>query len=196
MLNKKAKVIAPVESKEILNLLPTRTGLDVLELAAGIGRFTSVLAREGAKSVLAIDLIDAFCAENRKANADNSNVEVQCADVKDLRLAGESVDLVFSNWLFMYLSDEDVVAVFNRIVHWLRPGGHFFLRESCDQPSSTSILSGVDENPTIYRSMEDYDNLLAELDLKVEKSGMVQAYVEMENLTNQRYWLLRKHPKQ
>jgi len=197
LLNKEAKSIAPVDAKEILSLLPTRVGLDVVELGAGIGRFTTVIAQEEAKSVFAVDLTEAFCEENRKANVNKSNVVVHCADVKDLDLPDESVDLVFANWLFMYLDDEDVAAVFKGISQWLRPGGHFFLRESCDKPSSTSVLSEMGENPTIYRSKEDYDEMLAALDLTVEKSGVVRTYLEIENLTNQKYWLLRKgHSKQ
>jgi len=192
LLNKEAKSIAPVDAKEILSLLPTRVGLDVVELGAGIGRFTTVIAQEEAKSVFAVDLTEAFCEENRKANVNKSNVVVHCADVKDLDLPDESVDLVFANWLFMYLDDEDVAAVFKGISQWLRPGGHFFLRESCDKPSSTSVLSEMGENPTIYRSKEDYDEMLAALDLTVEKSGGLHTFLEMENLTNQKYWLLRK----
>lgn len=192
MLNKKAKVIGPVEKEEILSLVPPRAGLDILELAAGIGRFTTTIAQEGAKSVIAVDLIQGFCDTNKEANASNSNVEVRCADVKDFDLPHGSVDLVFSNWLFMYLSDADVAASFSKITQWLRPGGHFFLRESCDKPSSTTVISDMGENPTVYRKKEDYDRMLGELGLTVEKSGVVQAYVEYENLTNQKYWLLRK----
>ena len=42
-----------------------------------------------------------------------------------------SSDLVFSNWLLMYLTDAEVRDLFTRQLSWLREGGHVFFRESC-----------------------------------------------------------------
>eukprot|EP00438_Fugacium_kawagutii_P034511 Skav213801 [mRNA] locus=scaffold1987:280899:284830:- [translate_table: standard] len=46
-------------------------------LGAGIGRFSGVLARQTkAKKVVAVDFVATSCVENRKANADQKNLEV------------------------------------------------------------------------------------------------------------------------
>ena len=49
-----------------------------------------------------------------------------------------SLDLVFSNWLFMYLTDKQVLTMLQRILGWLKPGGHLFFRESCFNQSGRS----------------------------------------------------------
>lgn len=46
-----------------------------------------------------------------------------------------SYDLVFSNWLLMYLEEHEVQELFCKVLQWLRPGGYFFFRESCFHPS-------------------------------------------------------------
>jgi len=193
MLNENADLIDPVERPEVLSYLPPLEGVDVVELGAGIGRYTSDIADQQAKSVRAMDFIQGSCDVNAQINSHRANVEVHCQDVKTLELAHDSVDLVFSNWLFMYLSDAEVSRTFSRIVQWLRPGGHFFLRESCDVPSSLTVLKDM-ENPTRYRSEEDYQKLLQDAapQLSTKKHGVVQAYVAMQNLTTQKYWLLQK----
>lgn len=85
-----------------------------------------------------------------------------------------SFDLVFSNWLFMYLSDEETEQLLQKSLTWLAPGGTLFFRESCFHSSGTNHLlllmpitfspvhiSSVgnikpDENPTHYRSPRQY----------------------------------------
>lgn len=48
-----------------------------------------------------------------------------------------SIDFVFSNWLLMYLSDDEVKCFIQKILGWLRPGGFLFFRESCNHRSGT-----------------------------------------------------------
>ena len=45
------------------------------------------------------------------------------------------VDMIFSNWLLMYLSTEEVRALFTRMLGWLKDDGILFFRESCFQQS-------------------------------------------------------------
>lgn len=191
MLNKEAAGIDPKERQEILSLCPPVDARDVVELGAGIGRFTRDIADKQARSIKAYDFIQTSCDANAKTNADRPNISAHCQDVKTLELPDNSVDVVFSNWLFMYLNDEEVTTVFSRMVRWLRPGGHVFLRESCDAPSSTSLVKDMGENPTIYRSKQDYDRLLQATGLVLLTEGLVQAYVEIGCHT-QNYWKLEK----
>lgn len=108
-----------------------------------------------------------------------------CADVTspDLKIADGSIDLIFSNWLLMYLSDKEVKAVFvlpdsltlfecsreesvnlldddvqvelmaERMLGWVKPGGHIFFRESCFHQSGDSKRKS---NPTHYREPRFY----------------------------------------
>ena len=42
-----------------------------------------------------------------------------------------SYDLIFSNGLFMYMSDTEVHSLFTKALSWLRPGGFLFFHETC-----------------------------------------------------------------
>ena len=53
------------------------------------------------------------------------------------------VDIIFSNWLLMYLSTEEVRALFTRMLGWLKDDGILFFRESCFQQSGNQPLSYV-----------------------------------------------------
>lgn len=54
-------------------MLGSVTGKRVVELGAGIGRFTGALAAT-AKSVLAVDFMDNLIAENKKTHGHRSGV--------------------------------------------------------------------------------------------------------------------------
>ncbi|KAM3289952.1 phosphomethylethanolamine N-methyltransferase [Capsicum chacoense] len=92
--------------KEVLSLLPPYEGKSVLELGAGIGRFTGELAKN-AGQLIALNFIESAIKKNESINKHHKNVKFMCADVTspDLKFSPESVDLIFSNWLLMYLSD-------------------------------------------------------------------------------------------
>ncbi|KAI7749138.1 hypothetical protein M8C21_024364, partial [Ambrosia artemisiifolia] len=107
MLDSMASELDKQERPEILSLLPPYEGKNVLELGAGIGRFTGELAKKAGK-VTAIDFIESVVKKNESINGHHDNVEFMCADVTsaDLNFPAESMDLIFSNWLLMYLSDK------------------------------------------------------------------------------------------
>ncbi len=58
-----------------------------------------------------------------------------------------SVDVIFSNWLFMYLDDEDVRALLKKILSWLREDGYLFFRESCFHQSGEEQGTHTTEQP-------------------------------------------------
>ena len=62
-----AEEIEREERREILSILPPFEGRYVLELGAGIGRFTHYFV-ESAERVVAVDFVEAFVSENRKTN--------------------------------------------------------------------------------------------------------------------------------
>lgn len=152
MLDTNAKQLHALEIPEVLEKAPDFAGLDVLELAAGIGRYTGLLAQT-ARHVTAVEFIGDFHKANVAAHGHLGNVSFECQDVVDFSAAPRSFDIVFSNWLFMYLSDDEVRAFAAKAVHWLRPGGRLFFRESCFRQSG-DVKRG--ENPTYYRHPSFY----------------------------------------
>ncbi|OQS02797.1 phosphoethanolamine N-methyltransferase [Thraustotheca clavata] len=152
MLDSNAKLLHELEIPEILNKLPPVDNKDVLELAAGIGRYTGLIAKSAAH-VTAVEFIEDFHKANEKINGSRGNCSFICADVCDLERQPSSYDVIFSNWLLMYLSDEEVPRLALKTLKWLRPGGEIFFRESCFRQSGDVKRT---TNPTKYRHPSFY----------------------------------------
>ncbi|XP_042297128.1 phosphoethanolamine N-methyltransferase 1-like [Sceloporus undulatus] len=197
MLDSGAEALTQEDTPEILALLPCMEGKDILELGAGIGRFTGFLA-ERARHITAVDFMDTFLTRNRKQNGHHPNITFQQADITTLQMPSQSLDLVFSNWLFMYLSDAELSDVVQKLLLWLRPGGHLFFRESCFFQSGDTPRAF---NPTLYRMPSEYNRLLASAQMasgeelygfEIVMSRSVQAYIKRKQNRNQVCWLLQK----
>ncbi|CAN7947124.1 unnamed protein product, partial [Ixodes pacificus] len=156
MLDPRAQMLNREENAEILSHLPDVSGKTLVELGAGIGRFTDKLAAR-CGHVTAVDFMESYVEQNRKRNGHLDNVSFLHGDVMTLERPQQGVDVVFSNWLYMYLDDAECLTLFEKIFGWLREGGHLFLRESCYKPSGDVKRNS---NPTFYRSPSDYYNML------------------------------------
>ncbi|KAM3350737.1 hypothetical protein ACQJBY_023050 [Aegilops geniculata] len=200
MLDSRAADLDKEERPEILSLLPSYEGKSVLELGAGIGRFTGELAKT-AGHVLAMDFIESVIKKNESINGHYKNASFMCADVTspDLVIEDNSIDLIFSNWLLMYLSDAEVEKLVERMVKWLKVGGHIFFRESCFHQSGDSKRK---VNPTHYREPRFYTKVFKE-GHAIDQSGSsselslltckcVGAYVKNKKNQNQICWLWQK----
>uniref|UniRef100_A0A8C7JH13 phosphoethanolamine N-methyltransferase n=1 Tax=Oncorhynchus kisutch TaxID=8019 RepID=A0A8C7JH13_ONCKI len=201
MLDSHAQELTQHELPEILSLLPSLSGQRVLELGAGIGRYTSHLLTQ-ASHVTAVDFMESFVEKNRQDNSHHGNASFLQADVTKLDFPKNSFDIIFSNWLLMYLSDEELRSLTERMLGWLRLGGYLFFRESCNHQSGDYKRTF---NPTHYRSSAHYSHLMTTT-LREESEGpekqvfgfdivlnkIVQTYIKMKNNQNQVCWLLEK----
>lgn len=188
MLSDHAVHLAENEQNEIIAYLPNYRGKKVLELGSGIGRFTSRLAVV-AGHVTAVDFMESYTEENKKDNGHFGNIDFKTADVTKLDYPPGSFDIVFSNWLLMYLTDEEVEALMGRILTWLKPGGFIFMRESCYHQSGNKKR---DENPTFYRSPLHYSQMLlrqydavADTNYKIIKGKNIITYIQYHGNPNQ-----------
>ncbi|XP_078690082.1 uncharacterized protein LOC144921212 isoform X2 [Branchiostoma floridae x Branchiostoma belcheri] len=197
MLDENADELDQEERPEILAMLPDLSGKRVLELGAGIGRFTPSLAGQ-ADHVTAVDFMEAFIKKNEETNRHLGNIVFLQADVTRLDLPPESVDVVFSNWLMMYLADEEVSALAAKVLSWLTDGGYFFFRESCFQKSGNKKRSF---NPTFYRGPADYSAIFSAVTQEQDARYVyheqfagraVKTYIKRKNNGNQLCWLLKK----
>ncbi|KAG5618872.1 hypothetical protein H5410_018696 [Solanum commersonii] len=200
MLDSKAADLDKEERPEVLSLLPPYEGKTVLELGAGIGRFTGELANK-AGQLIALDFIEGAIKKNENINGYHKNVKFMCADVTspNLNFSPESVDLIFSNWLLMYLSDEEVKALVERMVKWLKVGGHIFFRESCFHQSGDHKRKN---NPTHYRDPSFYTKVFREchvnagdgksFELSLAGCKCIGAYVKNKKNQNQICWTWQK----
>ncbi|KAJ9676819.1 hypothetical protein PVL29_022025 [Vitis rotundifolia] len=200
MLDSKAADLDKEERPEVLSLLPPFEGKSVLELGAGIGRFTGELAQK-AGQVISLDFIESVIKKNESINGHYKNVKFMCADVAspELNFSSESMDLIFSNWLLMYLSDKEVEELVERMVKWLKVGGFIFFRESCFHQSGDSKRK---VNPTHYREPRFYTKVFKECqtrdgsgnlyELSLVSCKCIGAYVRNKKNQNQICWLWQK----
>lgn len=200
MLDSMASDLDKEERPEVLSLLPPYEGKCILELGAGIGRFTGELAKKAGK-VIALDFIESVVKKNESINGHHENVKFMCADVTspDLNFPAESMDLIFSNWLLMYLSDKEVECIAERLLKWVKVGGHIFFRESCFHQSGDHKRK---HNPTHYREPRFYTKVFKEchmsdassnsFELSLVGSKCIGAYVRNKKNQNQICWIWQK----
>ncbi|XP_075044778.1 uncharacterized protein LOC142104163 isoform X2 [Mixophyes fleayi] len=195
MLDTSAELLSKKEKPEIISLLPCLDGLNVLELGAGIGRYTGHLAKL-AKKVTAVDFMQNFIDKNRQDNGYHGNITFLQADVTVLDLPSHSYDFIFSNWLFMYLTDAELVSLTQKMMGWLRPGGYLFFRESCFYQSGDCERTF---NPTVYRTPAHYNHLMTSVTsltgdngFEIVMSKSVQTYIKIKKNQNQVCWMLQK----
>ncbi|XP_035265800.1 phosphomethylethanolamine N-methyltransferase-like isoform X2 [Anguilla anguilla] len=204
MLDSSALLLTQHELPEIMGLLPNLQGTRLLELGAGIGRFTHHFAQY-ADHVTAVDFMEKFVEKNKQDNSHHRNVDFIHSDVTQLNFSKNSFGFIFSNWLMMYLSNEELVSLVKNMLLWLQPGGYLFFRESCFYQAGDGKR---DFDPTHFRSPAEYNHLMTSalqkemgeggeqaFGFEVVMSKSVQTYIKMKNNPNQVCWLMQKVPR-
>ncbi|KAG8181111.1 hypothetical protein JTE90_003160 [Oedothorax gibbosus] len=101
MLDKTAGQMHLDEQEEIFSLLPSLRNKRVLELGAGIGRYTGLLASE-AYRVTAVDFMEEYINVNEQNNKRASNITYIAADVLDLQMPNKKQVESFCKFNFNY----------------------------------------------------------------------------------------------
>jgi phosphoethanolamine N-methyltransferase len=197
MLDDDSAKIDAGDRAEVLAMVPDLEGKAACEVGAGIGRFTEQLITQ--KRVASLDVSDFmlnYIDKNREVNGHHEltgALTFSQQDVTKYDFGEAKYDHVFTNWIFMYLTDEETADVFKRVYASLKPGGTFFMRESCFKQSGNRARSF---NPTNYRSDELYESLVTSANsdspFAVVKRCANQTYIEVKNNPNQLMWLWQK----
>lgn len=169
-----------------------------MELGAGIGRFTADVAKD-ATSVIALDFMQNLIDQNKESNGHLGNIDFRCGDATQLDLESGCADVVFSNWLLMYLSDAEIEKLAMNMLRWLDEGGIVFFRESCFRQSGDRSRSN---NPTHYRNPRQYFHIFDNAKILKPTGGYdhfelvvcksVDTYVKVKQNQNQVCWKWRK----
>lgn len=152
-----------------------------------------------AKSVLAVDFMPNLIAENERVNGHYPNASFAVGDATELQLPAGSVDVLFSNWLLMYLGDAEVASLARRSLSWVVPGGVVFFRESCFRQSGDKKRA---KNPTHYRDPREYFAIFdaargvaadgaTRVRFELETCRCVDTYVRLKQNQNQLCWKWR-----
>ncbi|MFC4303657.1 class I SAM-dependent methyltransferase [Cohnella boryungensis] len=124
--------------KAVIEEIAPIGGRDIVDMGAGTGRLSAVLAPE-AKSLIALDAAEAMLqiAAARLHQAGLTNWTMQVADHRKLPLADDSADLVVSGWSICYLTgsnvpewEENLKKIVTEIKRVLRRGGAAIIFET------------------------------------------------------------------
>lgn len=122
-----------LEQPAIRSLLPSLSGLDVLDLGCGMGQFAAACADHGVHLVVGVDLSQKML-EYAQAHYGDERIKYIHSAVEDVRFPDESFDLVVSSFVLHYVAD--YATLVNHVYRWLRPGGQFIY--SCEHPIITA----------------------------------------------------------
>ncbi|MFC7441407.1 class I SAM-dependent methyltransferase [Laceyella putida] len=113
-------------------------GLDIIDMGAGTGRLTCLLAPK-AKSILALDASQAMLdvTANKLKEMGLNHWKTRVADHRQLPVGDNSADLIVSGWSICYLGSSNVPGwrryvhqVMEEIKRVLRPGGSVVILET------------------------------------------------------------------
>ncbi len=132
MISRQPRLLAVIEE-----ITPIK-GQDVIDLGAGSGRLTSVLAPH-AKSILALDASAAMLEVNAQqlTQAGLTNWKTNEADHRELPVDDNSADVLVAGWTVCYLTSSEVPnnelhleKIIQEMKRVLRPGGTIVIMET------------------------------------------------------------------
>jgi SAM-dependent methyltransferase len=147
----------------------------VLDLGCGNGlwtehfaqRFSRVVGVEASKSLF--EALEERCTPY-------SNVTLVHGDVM-LFEPEDHYDVIFLGGLLMYLNEEDVTSLLEKLIPFLRSGGIVLCRETTVRQGTTTRQG---DYQAVYRSVADYERIFAECELSVLNSRMNTPYVLLQ----------------
>lgn len=154
-------------------------GLDVLDLGAGTGRLTLILAAR-ARSIHAFDVSAEMlrvCRQRLLASG-LKNWQVQLADHRRLPLPDHSADLAVSGWSVSYLAVWDQEQGEAELDRWLaemrrvlRPGGTIILFESLGTGNESPVRLEHVESTYRWLDAKGFENNWIRTDYQFESVG-------------------------
>ena len=118
-------------------LLPDLSEKKVLDLGCGFGESCHWYRRQGAQSVVGVDISSKMIHLAQTVNG-HPGIEYRCTPMEDLALPGQVFDVVTSSLAFHYI--KDFARVIGKVYQWLAPGG--ILLFSQEHPVVTAEGSG------------------------------------------------------
>ncbi|XP_070533189.1 uncharacterized protein [Ptychodera flava] len=155
-----AEELAGLEIEEFLAALPSYDGKTVCDIGAGIGRYTAEFAKK-AKHVTAVDFLEEYTEINKETNGMMGNIDFMTADIVKAEFSPDSFDLIYTNYLMQYLTDDEACKFAHNALRWMKEDGYLFFRELSGTP-----LQGPEEavdNPSICRSVAVYKEMFSNI---------------------------------
>ena len=161
----------------------------VLDIGAGIGLLPILLAEDGAKSVVGIDISPAMLEQAEylrlsQPGTGTANVSYRLAPGHALPFHDETFDVVTCRLVLNHVRRAD--RILKEIARVLRPGGYLVLAEllGVDNPVKRATQNAIEErrNPAhvAARGLEQYNKLLTDAGLTIEAKEVASFERELE----------------
>ena len=147
----------------------------VLDLGSGVGYWAEEFARSFSQ-VVAVEGSSVFYPALEKRCTDCSNVRAIHGNVLSFECDGQ-YSLVFLGGLLMYLDENEVIALLQKLIPSLGPDGIILCRESTVR-GETVTRSG--DYPVVYRSVESYKRIFKQCGYTLKHVELNDPYVLMQ----------------
>mmetsp|Transcript_19088 Transcript_19088/g.44618 ORF Transcript_19088/g.44618 Transcript_19088/m.44618 type:complete len:304 (-) Transcript_19088:81-992(-) len=104
-----------------------------LECGAGIGRVTNGVLREHCDHIHLVELVQKHVTEARRRvgqRSDHCTFSFHNSSMQKFRITPRTFDLIWCQWLLMYLTDEDGLDLLTRARKGLKPDGILVVKEN------------------------------------------------------------------
>jgi len=164
---------------EIVERLVRSAGIDsngaVLDLGSGVGFWAEYFARRFGKVVAveaSVPLYEAMVTRcSQYANATLLNDDVLGFEPED------RYSMIFLGGMLMYLNENDVIALLEKLTPFLEPGGIVLCRESTVR---SGALTRQGDYQVVYRSVQTYSSLISKCGLSVDHVEINTPYFLMQ----------------
>jgi len=144
------------------------------DCGAGIGRVSQLLLQRFFGKCDLVEQNRAFCDKAREAFKGNPKLgEVHCCGLQDFSPPPNTYDVVWVQWVIIYLPDQDFVNFLRRMAASLREGGLVVIKDNFTMGSATDETQFIidEDDSSITRPLEHILALVKEAGLSLVKSS-------------------------
>ncbi len=147
----------------------------VLDLGSGVGCWAEEFARSFSQ-VVAVEGSKALYQALEERCAQYSNIRAIHGNVLSFEPEGH-YSLLFLGGLLMYLDENDVITLLQRLIPRLRQDGIILCRESTVR---VGTVTRDGDYPVVYRSVSDYKRIFKQCGLTLKRVERNEPYVLMQ----------------
>jgi len=181
------------EKKRLESILKYNPKWNLADLGGGVGLWSEYFS-EHVNKVTLVEREEKFI-ELAKQKIDNINIEIIHADVVDFDTKENSFDVIFISGVTLYLDDEYLILLMNKVKNYLKPNGIFIHRDAYGISQKFLLDSKKSENlkldySALYRTRQEYDDVFIKK-YQFEKCFDEDMYPEETNLNVRKETKLR-----
>ena len=158
----KSKTKFIYEKKRLESIIKYNPKWNLVDLGGGVGLWSEYFSKHINKVTL-VEREEKFI-ELAKQKINNKNIEIIHSDVVDFNTKENSFDVVFISGVTLYLDDEYLLLLMNKVKNYLKPNGIFIHRDAYGINQKFLLDSKKSKNlkldySAVYRTRQEYDDV-------------------------------------